>query len=114
MFFLVFTGSNAGIKIIQVAILDFFSPHRGDICCTYYRQIWHTVPNFTLIGSYLGTQDWLQVDCPWLIEKSKWPPNSPDLNLLYITSMAPGWKSTTNSSQPYRTINELKVALQTM
>jgi len=28
------------------------------------------------------TQDWLQANCPGLIEKNYWPQNSPDLNPL--------------------------------
>src|SRR6218665_3798371 len=28
------------------------------------------------------TQDWLHANCPEIIEKDRWPPNSPDLNPL--------------------------------
>jgi len=31
------------------------------------------------------TQEWLHANCPEIIEKDRWPPNSPDLNPLTIT-----------------------------
>src|SRR6218665_1831761 len=38
------------------------------------------------------TQEWLHANCPEIIEKDRWPPNSPDLNPLDYHVWGPCWK----------------------
>src|SRR6218665_3916555 len=48
------------------------------------------------------TQERLQANCPEIIEKDRWPPNSPDLNLLDHPVWGPCWKGITNCSRSQR------------
>src|SRR6218665_2534562 len=45
------------------------------------------------------TQEWLHAYCSEIIEKDRWPPNSPDLNPLDYHVWGPCWKGITNCSQ---------------
>ena len=38
------------------------------------------------------TQEWLHANCPEIIEKDRWPPNSPDFNPLDYHVWGPCWK----------------------
>ena len=38
--------------------------------------------NFATAGTATLAQDWFSRNCPELIRKEEWPPNSPDLNHL--------------------------------
>ena len=57
------------------------------------------------------TQDWLQANCLGFIEKNHYPPNFPDLNPLvyHMTSGAPYWKYTINSSRSLRRLMSWKL-----
>src|SRR6218665_2487602 len=48
------------------------------------------------------TQEWLHANCPEIIEKDRWPPNSPDLNPLdnHVTMLS--WKGITNCNRTQR------------
>src|SRR6218665_2557631 len=48
------------------------------------------------------TQEWLHANCPEIIEKDRWPPNSPDLNPLGYHAWGPCWKGITNCSRSQR------------
>ena len=48
------------------------------------------------------TQEWLHANCPEIIEKDQWPPNSPDLNPLDYHVWGPCWKGITNCSRCQR------------
>src|SRR6218665_612431 len=48
------------------------------------------------------TQEWLHANCPEIIEKDRWPPNSQISTPLTITCGGPCWKGITNCSRSQR------------
>jgi len=51
------------------------------------------------------TQQWLHANCPEIIEKDQWPPNSPDLSPLTITCGNLCWVDITNCRRSQRRLS---------
>lgn len=60
------------------------------------------------------TQEWLHANCPEIIEKDQWPPNSPDLNPLDYHVWGAMLERYHKLQPMPKTIAELKVALQSI
>jgi hypothetical protein len=60
----------------------------------------------------LFAQEWLQVNCPEIIEKGQWPPNSPDLNPLDYHVWGAMLEEYHKLQPKPKTIAELKDVLQ--
>src|SRR6218665_2263188 len=58
------------------------------------------------------TQEWLYANCPEIIEKDRWPPNSPDLNPLDCHVWGAMLERYHELQPKPTTIAELKAALQ--
>lgn len=58
------------------------------------------------------TQEWLHANCPEIIEKDRWPPNSPDLNPLDYHVWGAMLERYHKLQPKPKTIAELKAALQ--
>src|SRR6218665_629353 len=48
------------------------------------------------------TQEWLHANCPEIIEKDRWPPNSPDLHPPDYNVWGPCWRGITICSRSQR------------
>ena len=60
------------------------------------------------------TQEWLHANCPEIIEKDQWPPNSPDLNPLDYHVWGAMLERYHKLQPKPKTIAELKAALQSI
>src|SRR6218665_1944528 len=61
---------------------------------------------------HVFTQEWLHANCPKIIEKDSWPPNSPDLNPLDYHLWGAMLERYHKLQPKPKTIAELKAALQ--
>jgi len=59
-----------------------------------------------------ATQNWLKTDCPDVIAKDQWPPNSPDLNPLDYHVLGAMLEAYHKCHPKPKTIAELKEVLQ--